>query len=164
MRLLTPLTVFVIAIITTQVSSNAAEKSADEQDPKTKTVSATANVSESHSCQQFAENGFDQYRQQPDLGSPGSPGFGFKHFPFKMHMFTEWHRPRAATLTKNQRCAPDEFRPRGFGHLFARPCDSFRMEYTPHVLQAPESQYGPAYIYRSPDERCDDCNHSCGRR
>lgn len=105
------------------------------------------------------ENGFDQYRQQPDLGAPSSPGFGFRHFPFSMAMFTQWHRPKAATLTKSQRCAPDQFRPRGFGHLFARPCDSFRMDYNPHVLADSTSNYGPAYILRAPDPRCEDCDH-----
>jgi len=105
------------------------------------------------------DNGFDQFRQEPDLGAPGSPGSGFKHFPFSMAMFTEWHRPKAATLTKRQRCAPDPFRPRGFGHLFARQCDSFRMDYNPHVLSEPQSKYGPAYIYNAPDQRCDDCDH-----
>ncbi|MEZ6132494.1 MAG: hypothetical protein R3C59_27840 [Planctomycetaceae bacterium] len=105
------------------------------------------------------DNGFDQYRHEPDLGAPGSPGSGFRHFPFSMAMFTEWHRPKAATLTAHQRCAPDSFRPRGFGHLFARPCDSFRMDYNPHVLDAPYSKYGPAYIYNQPDQRCQNCDH-----
>ena len=151
MRLLTPLTVFVIAIIITQTRTHAQESPVPPE--TTKAVSATAQVP----SQQCVENGFDGYRQQPDAGSPGSPAYGFKHFPLSMHMFTEWHRPRAATLTKCQRCAPDSFRPRGFGNLFARPCDSFRMEYAPHVIDAPQSTYGPAYIYRQPDPRCDDC-------
>lgn len=110
-------------------------------------------------------NGFDQYRQQPDLGAPSSPGFGFLHFPSSMAMFTQWHRPKAATLTKAQRCAPDQFRPRGFGHLFARPCDSFRMDYNPHVLSNSTSNYGPAYLLRAPDQRCEKCDHEhAGRR
>lgn len=153
MRLLTPLAVFVIAIITTQARTHADENSVPPEKLKTVSASSTA-VS-----QQCSENGFDQFRQQADIGAPGSPGYGFKHFPFKMHMFTSWHRPRAATLTKTQRCAPDSFKPRGYGHLFARPCDSFRMEYSPYVLDRPESQYGPSYIYRAHDERCEDCNH-----
>lgn len=153
MRLLTPLAVFVIAIITTQARTNAAEHAVPPE--KLKTVSTTSTAV----SQQCSENGFDQHRQQADIGAPGSPGYGFKHFPFRMHMFTSWHRPKAATLTQAQRCAPDSFNPRGYGHLFARPCDSFRMEYSPQVLDRPESQYGPSYIYRTPDERCDDCNH-----
>lgn len=154
MRLLTPLTVFVIAIITTQARTDAADNSVPPDKLKTVSTASSTGVS-----QQYGENGFDEFRQQADLGAPGSPGFGFKHFPYRMHMFTTWHRPRAATLTKCQRCAPDDFRPRGLGHLFARPCDSFRMEYAPHILQNPQSQYGPAYLYRQGDPRCDHCNH-----
>jgi hypothetical protein len=154
MRLFTPLAVFVIAIITTQARTNAEDAPVPPE--KLTTVSSTS----TGACQQCSENGFDQYRQQADIGAPGSPGFGFKHFPFKMHMFASWHRPKAATLTRTQRCeADDPFLPRGYGHLFARPCDSFRMEYSPYVLDRPQSQYGPAYIYRTPDERCEDCNH-----
>ncbi len=155
MRSLTPLAVFVIAIITTQARTSAEDASGVKPE-QLKTVSVS-NTSGGMS-QPYSENGFDQFRQQPDLGAPGSPGFGFKHFPFKMHMFTTWHRPRAATLTKAQRCAPEKFRPRGYGDLFARPCDSFRMEYTPHVLSDPSSQYGPSYIYRNADQRCDHCD------
>ena len=153
MRLLTPLAVFVIAIITTHTRTHAEETPVPPE--QVKTVSLTTQPDR----EQCSENGFDQYRQQADLGAPCSPGYGFKHFPFSMHMFTSWHRPKAATLTRAQRCAADPFRPRGFGHLFARPCDSFRMEYTPHVLEASQSQYGPAYLYRAADQRCDDCEH-----
>ena len=156
MRLITPLTVFVIAIITTQARTNAEEAEAPQE--KLKTVSVSASNADAGYGQSYHDNGFDEFRQQPDLGAPGSPGSGFKHFPFRMHMFTTWHRPRAATLTKRQRCAPEAFRPRGYGDLFARPCDSFRMEYTPHVLSNPNSQYGPSYILRQGDERCDHCD------
>lgn len=107
-------------------------------------------------------NGFDQYRRQPDIGGPGSAGYGFKHFSLPFHNYTLWHRPRAATLTRWQRCAPDKFRPRGFGHLFARPCDSFRMEYSPHVMHERDSQYGPSYLVRGADERCPKCGVDCG--
>ncbi len=107
-----------------------------------------------------AFNGFAQIRQVPDLGAPGSSGNGFHHFSLPMDKFTNWYRPRAATLTQYQRCAPDDFRPRGFGHLFARPYDGYRMEYEPYVLSDGMSTYGPAYIARMPDPRCDDhCNH-----
>ena len=152
MRKLSPLSVFVIAILISQVRTRAAEPR--ETDTKISPASATTVV-----AQQYSHNGFDQYRQQPNLGGPSSPSHGFKHFPFSMHMFTNWHRPKASTLTKWQRCAPDPFRPRGLGHLFARPCDSFRMDYTPYVLADSHSQYGPSYLYRESDQRCENCDH-----
>ena len=156
MRLLTPLTVFVVAILVSEVRTSADEASPVPPAPdQIDTVSAT-----SVSSQQYSENGFDQYRQEPNLGAGSSPSYGFKHFPFSMHMFTTWHRPKASTLTAGQRCAPDSFRPRGLGHLFARPCDSFRMDYSPHILADAQSKYGPSYIYRHQDPRCDDCDHS----
>jgi len=103
-------------------------------------------------------NGFDQYRQVPDLGAPGSAGHGFFHFSGPLDRFTTWYRPRAATLTPYQRCAPDSFRPRGYGNLFARPCDGYRMEYSPYKLMNTQSQYGPSYIARMPDPRCEHCD------
>lgn len=153
MRLLTPLAVFVLAILTTQVRGTA-----DEQTAQPEKIS---NVSSTSSCppEGFSQNGFDQYRRSPDIGSPHSAGFGFKHFALPFQNYTLWHRPKAATLTKCQRCAPESFRPRGIGNPFARPCDSFRMEYNPFVLHQRESQYGPSYILRREDPRCDDCDH-----
>lgn len=105
-------------------------------------------------------NGFSAYRVVPDPGPPGSPSYGFQHFLLPMDKYTNWYRPRAATLTQGPRCAPDPFRPRGLGHLFARPCDSFRMEYSPHTLSDGTSPYGPAYIGRQPDPRCPHCDHA----
>lgn len=160
MRLLRPLAVFVVAILTLQVRTTAQEAppTPDESD-NMQTVSAS-----NTSAQQYSGNGFDHYRHEPDLGAGSSPSHGFKHFPFRMHMFTTWHRPKASTLTKSQRCAPDAFRPRGLGHVFARPCDSFRMDYSPYVLYDGDSKYGPSYYYRTPDPRCDDCDHQHRRR
>lgn len=104
-------------------------------------------------------NGYAQIRSTPDLGAPGSAGNGFHHFSMPFDKYTSWYRPRAATLTKYQRCAPAPFRPRGFGNLFARPCDGYRMEYEPYTLQDAPSKYGPSYIARMPDPRCNDCCH-----
>ena len=106
-----------------------------------------------------AFNGFRQIRVAPDLGAPGSAGNGFNHFPLPLDKYTNWYRPRAASLTQHQRCAPDEFRPRGFGHLFARPCDGFRMEYEPYAISDGMSNYGPAYFSRLPNPQCDSCDH-----
>lgn len=152
MRLLSSLAVFVVAILATQVRATADETPVPPE--KVSPVSSTSSCPE----EDCVHNGFDQYRRTADIGSPHSAGFGFKHFALPFHNFTTWHRPKAATLTKAQRCAPDDFRPRGYGHLFARPCDSFRMDYKPFVLGGKSSQYGPAYILRSPEHRCDDCN------
>lgn len=154
MRLLTPLAVFVLAIFAGH--SHAVAEDSDNVSPeKTHTVAQEA----CNTCPPGgAMNGFDQYRRMPDLGSPHSPGYGFKHFALPFQNYTKWHRPKAATLTKYQRCTPDEFRPRGYGRLFARPCDSFRMEYTPYILGSGSSPYGPSYLVRSPDLRCDKCD------
>jgi hypothetical protein len=91
----------------------------------------------------------------PDLGAPGSAGNGFNHFPLPLDKYTNWYRPRASSLTQYQRCAPDEFRPRGFGNLFARPCDGFRMEYEPYAISDGMSNYGPAYFSRLPNPQCE---------
>ena len=107
-------------------------------------------------------NGYADIRATPDLGSPGSAGSGFHHFSMPFDKYTQWYRPRAASLTAYQRCAPDSFRPRGLGHQFARPCDGYRMEYEPYVLGDGPSKYGPAYIARMPDPRCEHCDCSTG--
>ena len=109
-----------------------------------------------------AFNGYSQIRQSPDLGAPGSAGNGFHHFPMPFDKYTTWYRPRAASLTQYQRCAPAPFRPRGFGNLFARPCDGFRMEYEPYSLGDENSKYGPSYFAQMPDPRCDHNCHRCG--
>lgn len=150
MRLLTPLTVFVVAILTTHSRSEAA----DNTFPPDKMAGGGYGTSGPAMCE---VNGYDQYRQSPDMGAPGSPAYGFKHFPSPMRAFTTWYRPRAATLTKAQRCAEEPFRPKGFGNSFARPCDPFRMEYTPYVLNDSCSKYGPTYLLRAADPRCDGC-------
>lgn len=179
MRFLKPVAVFVIAVITAQASLNASDDvrapqpsakeapesasayddtSAPRQNVKARLVSAST-LQPNLNNRGIQQNGFDQYRRQPDLGSGSSPSFGYKHFPLPLNMFGSWYRPRASTLTKAQRCAPDSFRPRGFGHLFARPCDSFRMEYNPYVVKENRTEYGPSYLSRAPDQRCEDCNH-----
>ena len=107
-------------------------------------------------------NGYAEIRATPDLGAPGSAGSGFHHFSMPFDKYTQWYRPRAASLTAYQRCAPDSFRPRGLGHLFARPCDGYRMEYEPYVLGDGPSKYGPAYLARMPDPRCAHCDRSTG--
>ncbi|MCA9034066.1 MAG: hypothetical protein KDA91_02995 [Planctomycetaceae bacterium] len=105
-------------------------------------------------------NGFSIYRAHPDLGAPGSAAHGFSHFMMPLDKYGTWYRPRAATLTQCQRCAPDDFRPRGLGHLFARPCDGYRMDYSPYTLNTGRSQYGPSYLARQPDPRCVDCDET----
>ena len=153
MRSLTPVTVFVVAILTFHSRGYAQLTSVTPEN--TTTVSSTA------TSQYHGINGYDQYRQYPGPGTPGSPAYGFKHFPSPMPSFTRWYRPKVATLTKSVRCEPDVFRPRGYGNLFARPCDPYRMEYTPYTLDDFQSKYGPSYILNAPDQRCDHCGH-CG--
>ena len=103
-------------------------------------------------------NGFDQYRRSPDPGLPVSPGYGYKHFAGPQRNYTNWYRPRAATRSHCVRCEPAPWRPRGFGNLFNRPCDNYRMEYTPYVINGHYSVYGPSYLRRAPDPRCADCD------
>lgn len=151
MRSLTPVAVFVVAIFAFHSRSYAQLNSVARED--TATVSATA-VSQYHGV-----NGYDQFRQHPDPGSAGSAAYGFKHFPALFPSYTTWYRPRASTLTRGVRCAPQTFSPRGFGNLFARPCDPFRMEYTPYSLPNKGSQYGPSYMLNHPNQRCKNCGH-----
>ena len=151
MRSLTPVTVFVVAILTYHSRSYAQLNTVAPEDIST--VSATA------TSQYHGVNGFDQYRQYPDPGAPGSAAYGFKHFPAPMNVFNTWYRPKAATTSRAARCAPDVFRPRGYGNLFARHCDPFRMEYTPYMLRDQASKYGPSYMLVPRDERCEDCQH-----
>ena len=106
----------------------------------------------------FSFDGFKPWQAFPEYGMPGSAAPCAKHFPLPMHHYTNWYRPRAATLTEAQRCEAQPFRPRGYGDLFARPCDGFRMEYQPYTLNDERSQYGPVYIARQPDPRCEQCD------
>lgn len=154
MRIYVPTVVYVVAF----AIGHAATHAADDRDWVTDItpVSAATQVCEPSETQ---FNGFQVWRSSPDSGAPGSAGFGFQHFAFPMHHYTTWHRPRAATLTRCRRCEEEDNRPRGFGNLFAEPCDGFRMEYSPYVLCAEKSQYGPSYLARQPDERCDDRDH-----
>lgn len=168
MRIYVRLTVYVVAF----AFGHSATEAAGNRDWVTDiTPVSTASAESCPSCEQRTEslrhadpfNGFQMWRSSPDQGAPGSAGFGFPHFSLPMHHYTNWYRPRAATLTKCRRCEKDLFRPRGFGHLFARPCDGYRMEYTPYVLRDDRSLYGPSYIARQPDQRCkhhcEDCDH-----
>ena len=169
-----PMAVFVIALLIGQLSCHA-----QSQVPQMNGGRVQPNPSSSpslepsrNSLRKFAPirtgeaempedsfNGYAQIRSTPDLGAPGSAGNGFHHFSMPFDKYTTWYRPRAATLTKHQRCGPDTFRPRGFGHLFARPCDGFRMEYQPYTLGDAPSKYGPSYVARMSDPRCKCCGH-----
>ncbi|MDG1894966.1 MAG: hypothetical protein P8J37_08660 [Fuerstiella sp.] len=151
MRSLTPVAVYVVAILTFHSRSYAQLNPVAPED--TSTVSSTA------TSQYHGVNGYDQFRQYPDPGCPGSPAYGFKHFPSPTPSYTTWHRPKSSTWTRGVRCVPQKFRPRGFGNLFARPCDPFRMEYTPYSVTENASKYGPSYILNQPDQRCQDCGH-----
>ena len=123
--------VFVFAILVTHTVTRGDDAQQNTLQPVSSSKSAAMDGA--------GFNGFDQFRLIPDFGMPGSAGNGYKHFTSPMHNYTTWYRPRAATLNQCVRCAPDSFRPRGFGHLFARPCDGYRMEYSPHVMSGANS-------------------------
>jgi hypothetical protein len=161
--------VFVVAVLALQLTSTAQSPSG----PNGTQLPAPGVVASPFSVAKFAPkrtgkaemppeayNGYAQFRSAPDLGGPGSAGSGFHHFSLPMDKYTNWYRPRAATLTQYQRCAPDSFRPKGLGHLFARPCDGYRMEYEPYMLSDGMSTYGPSYFAQMPDPRCPDCDHT----
>jgi hypothetical protein len=99
-------------------------------------------------------NAWGWRRPATDLGKAGSSGEGFQHFSAATFRYTQWYRPRAATLNAEQRCSPVSFRPRGFSNLFANPKDCYRMEYQPYSLGDEGSIYGPSYVKRAPDARC----------
>ena len=158
--------VFVFAVLALQLTSEAQESAVPADPLPTYPTAAAPNSLAKFAAKRTGDarlpngafNGFAQNRLIPDLGAPGSSGNGFNHFSLPMDKYTNWYRPRAATLTQYQRCAPDSFRPRGLGHLFARPCDGYRMEYEPYALSDGMSTYGPSYFSRMPDPRCADCD------
>ena len=154
MRKTLPMTVFVVALLIGQLSVSA------QQDAPTVPLRLPIAKQVRPPMQAQTFNGYAQYRAAADPGSPASAGHGFQHFVMPMDKYTHWYRPRAATLAACQRCAPPAFRPRGFGDLFAEPCDGFRMEYAPYMLADGTSNYGPAYVARQADPRCVDCDHS----
>ena len=121
---------------------------------------AAAQAEVSNSCNScFAP--LPAWQSVPAPGVSGSPAWGHPHFHLPMHHYTSWYRPRAATLTRHERCEQYSYRPRGLAQLFARPRDGYRMEYGPHELCDHRSIYGPAYIARQPDRRCEEqCDHS----
>jgi len=169
-----PVSVFVVALLIGQLSCNAQpplpQENGDEDVPALRSNSAL--IPSKNSLRKFSPirtgdavmpkesfNGYAPIRSNPDLGAPGSSGNGFHHFSMPFDKYTTWYRPRAATLTQYERCAPAPFRPRGFGNLFARPGDGYRMEYEPYLLGDAPSKYGPSYFARMPDPRCNDCCH-----
>lgn len=156
MRKILPMAVFVVAVLIGQLSANAQQNapSVPSRLPIARQIQPPAHAP--------TFNGYSQYRAIADQGAPGSAGHGYQHFVMPMDKYTSWYRPRAATLTPAQRCAPPRFRPRGFGDLFAESCDGFRMEYSPFTLSNGDASYGPSYIARQPDPRCEDCDHSVG--
>ncbi|MEY3459221.1 MAG: hypothetical protein RL215_2378 [Planctomycetota bacterium] len=161
------LLVYVLAVLAVQQSSRGQDS---EQPAMPQGDAPSGFVPSRNSLQKFAPkrtgdsrvpagsfNGFSTMRAAPSPGLPGTGGFGHNHYPQPMDRYTNWYRPRAATLGQAERCAPDSFRPRGLGHLFADPCDGFRMDYEPYSLSDGTAMYGPAYINRLGDPRCPNC-------
>jgi len=99
-----------------------------------------------------------------EVFSPSSNGAGPMAPFFRMptNQYTGWYRPRAAERDTAVRCQPADFRPRGFGNLFARTPGGRRLDYRPYSLSDWRSPYGPAYYELAPDQRCEGC-HSKGR-
>jgi len=157
MRLANSISVFVVAFAVGHTVTQAARPTmrVTRITPAAAELPAPVPV---ESCD-FSFDGFKSWQAAPEYGLPGSAAPGAQHYTLPMHHYTNWYRPRAATLTAAQRCEAQPFRPRGFGNLFARPCDGYRMEYKPYTLSDDRSQYGPVYITRQPDPRCDQHDH-----
>lgn len=164
MRLVNSLSVFVVAFAVGHTVTDAAEQSPSRNLRVTRITPVAAKSQAPVPAPvpleslDFSFDGFKPWQAVPEYGVPGSAAAGAEHFPLPMHHYTHWYRPRAATLTAARRCEAQPFRPRGFGNLFARPCDCFRMEYRPYSLSDDRSLYGPVYIARQPDPRCEHCD------
>lgn len=92
--------------------------------------------------------------------SPNQDGSGpiAPFYALPSHQYTGWFRPRAIGRTQGERCYGDTFRPRGYGHLFARPCNGQRMDYKPYALANWQTPHGPAYYQLAEDPRCPQCD------
>lgn len=98
-----------------------------------------------------------QWGKHPFPGQPCEGGYGHPHYPWPQRYYGSYYRPRAFGLRQQERCDPDLWRPRGYGHLFNEPSTCHRMEYIPYIVKAPYSEYGPTYWRRQRDPRCKIC-------
>lgn len=104
-----------------------------------------------------------EFMTQPEVrafgpsGDENGPTAPFYAEP--MYNYTGWFRPRAVGVTQAERCyAPDTFRPRGLGRLYARRSTGVRMDYQPFSLASWNSVHGPAYYQLAEDPRCPHCD------
>ncbi len=104
-----------------------------------------------------------EFMTDPDIRAFGPNGEGEgPSAPFydqPTYNYTGWYRPRASGRDQSARCYGDTFRPRGYGHLFARQWNGQRMDYKPYVLTNWRSPHGPAYYNLAEDPRCPHCDH-----
>lgn len=96
----------------------------------------------------------------PDLGDANDGGIGYRHYDYPGYRYGVWYRPHRFGWGIAERCAPAPFRPRGYGNLFNEPSTCYRMDYNRYVLKNHRTDYGPAYYFRSIDQRCPDYDHS----
>ncbi len=94
------------------------------------------------------------YGLRPHKGKPWYSSAGYPHYDAPAKWYDIWFRPRAFGLTKKQRCRPDRWDPRGFGHLFNRSDSCYRMDYNRYVVVPTYSEYGPSYYRQLPPEQC----------
>lgn len=97
-----------------------------------------------------------------EVFSPSNNGAGPMAPFYRMptYQYTGWYRPRAVERDTAVRCQPTDFRPRGFGNLFARTPSNRRLDYAPYKLANWQTPYGPAYYELPPDQRCQgNCAH-----
>jgi hypothetical protein len=87
------------------------------------------------------------------FGESAQPGFNSPQFPSRGAGLATRNRKQA-------RCAPEPFRPRGFGNLFADPQVPYRFDYTPYRVGVKQREYGPWYYPVPEDPHC-YCEH-CG--
>jgi len=96
----------------------------------------------------------------PHYGTSEDGGVGYRHYDFPNYRYGIWYRPRGFGWGIAERCAPQPFRPRGYGNLFNEPSTRYRMDYNRYVLTNYRTDYGPSYYRRHIDQRCDTYDHS----
>lgn len=90
----------------------------------------------------------------PHYGLQDDPGQGHLHYDHRSRHYGHWYQPKQFGLTIVERCSAPLFRPRGYGNLFNRPSNCYRMDYHRYVLKDHRSDYGPSYYHNLPDPRC----------
>lgn len=126
-----------------------ADKTFSQKDLKAKATSHPN--SESPKTSPFQSSPWGDF---PHYGSQNDPGQGYQHYDLRSRHYGHWYQPKQFGLTLIERCSAPLFRPRGYGNLFNRPSNCYRMDYNRYLLENHRSDYGPSYYHNLPDPRC----------